>query len=195
MERLILIFALVMAGGCRTVEKKVRVSVDQDIQVARADGSKVDFKKNVPFDLPKDALFVEAKGHTSVVLVPINSQSGEVKVKMRPATTWVGDAFYKASNQTVSEVVGGVVKTQQLIAANNLPVALATLDKLQEKYPHITYLQFLRASTLTMMRRGQDAQIALERALRDFPDDADGNALYFSLTGRKFSGATQEANK
>ncbi len=182
-------------AACSTFDKKVQVSVDQDIQLANADGSQSDVAKNTPFDLTEDALLVEAKGHNSVVLVPIQAQAGEVKIKMRPATNWVGEAFYKASNEAVSEIIAVVVKTQQSIATNNLPMALASLDKLQEKYPHITYLHFLRASTLTMMRREQDAQIALEKALKDFPQDIDGNALYRSLTGRKFDGLSTEVKE
>jgi len=172
--------------SCASLEKKVSVAVDQDAQILRVDGSKQDVKKDQTFELGDKAVVIESRGFEPVVLVPVKSDSGKVDVKLHPATAWVGEAFNKSSNKTVSDVVAAIIKAQQQVAQRNYEMALATIEGVQDRHAHVTYINFLKATTLVILNRRQDAQIALEKALIDFPDDADGNKLYESISGKKF---------
>jgi len=63
---------------------------------------------------------------------------------------------------------------------------LNEINNLVNKYPQVTYLNFVRSSCLVVVGKREMALEVLQLALQDFPNNKAGKQLYKSLTGEEY---------
>lgn len=160
----------------------VEVTVLGKESVAKASGDSMPVE-----DKP---VYIEAPGYVGVVVVPTSTENGKIRVALKPAEKWTttGEKSrnQQQNNKVVSEIIEGVSQVQRLLIENRGEDALVEVTNLSNRYPNISYLNFMRASCLVVIGKQELALEVLEAALKDFPDNNSGKQLYKSLTGNEY---------
>ena len=163
----------------------------QDSQVTIGTETTVLRKTGEKFPLPSAPVLIESPGHVGLLIMPPapDTSEGKIKITLRPAKSWEGQAYEKQTSQSVNEVVFAISDIQSLIAEHRATEALSKLDDLQGRYPRAGALKFLRASCLLVLGQQERARGELEAAVREFPDYPSGQALLQVLGGGRLPAA------
>ena len=99
---------------------------------------------------------------------------------------WDGNEIEKRSNLLLSEVLSEINTIYAEMSNTHYEEALIKITILQNKYPRLTYLKFIQASCLLLLGKNQQAKIALDEALMEFPNQTEGLKLYKLLNAKAF---------
>lgn len=173
----------VFTAGCASTEVGGQVRLGFDATVVRPNRPAIKHRRGEVIDVGTEAFFVESPGLVPVYIVPPPAEGVEPptlpvrRFESANARPVVGQKL----NQTMSDLLAGVNETQILLRAGRNQEALARVDGLMETFPGVAYLQLLRASTLTVMGRRNDAKEQLRSVIAAFPDDVSAQALLAKL--------------
>ena len=120
-------------------------------------------------------VMVQAKGFIPVILLPISStQSIGSSIKLHSVKDWPTSTTQQALSDGYDDLVASTVHIQQLLSSRNNEAALSELDRLQLKYPGVTYLNFYRANALFLKANRSAAIETLKLALKYHPTNREG---------------------
>lgn len=174
-------------SSCSTILRQPvnEVKVPQETLVTFQNGEKQKNEKDKPVTLNKGPVLVESPGHIGVLVVPVESRDQTVNLRLKELDKDnFGEHFQAIYNRELTEILAGVYKAQKYIQENNAKVALSEVQKLQVKYPGLTYLSFLEASIHLVLGNRNKTKEILEVALKNYPDNKDAMDLYVSLLGK-----------
>jgi predicted Zn-dependent protease len=170
--------------GCSSSTKSITTEVNfsQDVFVTQGNDARQEFHKGDKLLLSSEPALFESPGHVGVLIIPMSSRAVAVP-KLKPIEDWSSETFDHTLNAKLNLMVGEITKIQSLLATKKQKEALERIEALQKQFPKVSYLQFLRASTLYMGGEKEKARIAIERGLKDFPDNQDAWLFYKALGG------------
>jgi predicted Zn-dependent protease len=145
--------------------------------------SAVPKKKRDTVPVSTEPVLIESPGYVGLLVVPESKAATDIKVTLKAAEQWESKTSDRKLNQKLNQLVSRVNEVQVLISSNKAKEALHKLEGLQASYPEITYLNFLKASCYVLLGETSRAKVALETAMRDFPENEDGKALYQTISG------------
>lgn len=88
-------------------------------------------------------------------------------------------------NAIIGDILAEVNEVQTMLRFGRGDEALLRTEKLIQRHPEMTYLNLLKASVLTTLRRRDEARRVLDTVLKDFPNDAAARQLHRKLLSRK----------
>jgi hypothetical protein len=169
--------------------KTSQIKMTQDMYVSRGSESRIKHKKGEVLSINDKPLLLEVPGHVDMLIIPLKNSISQVEPVLKPIDEWSGEALEKSLNIKLSEIINETIKVQFLLYSKKEKEALAKLDLIQAKYPRVSYLNFLRASALFLMGEKIKSKLAIEVALKDFPNDENARSFYESLGGTYHSDA------
>lgn len=171
--------------------QKNEIVFSQEVEVTAQGKEMVVKKPGESLEIIDTPMFVEAPGYVGMIVIPTNVENAKVQVKLKPAEKWTTKGAKKrnaqAANAVVSEIIEKVADVQRLLLENRGEDALAEVNNLVNKYPQVTYLNFIRSSCLVVVGKRELALEVLQAALQDYPKNPAGLQLYRSLTGEEFA--------
>lgn len=169
--------------GCSTFQgPSHEVKLQQSSVVTYQSGEKVKVEKDKTVPLNKGPLLVESPGHLGVLVVPVREEDQKVDLRLKKLDKDnFGEQIQAIYNRELSEILGGVYKVQKMIHENKKRDALSEVQKLQVKYPGLTYLSFLEASVYLILGNKAKTKQILEVALTNYPDNKEAMDLYVTL--------------
>jgi hypothetical protein len=170
--------------GCATMGNDTRTLRFRDaVTVTGADGRETAYKAGESIPMPSDPVQIESPGQVSMLVVPLAPRAGVSEIKMRKTEGWAGTEFNREVNLRLNRTVERVVEAQRALANRQGREALRIVEDLQNSYPELTYLDFLKASAYVLLGDREKARAAVESGLAAFPDNAAGRRLAASLSG------------
>lgn len=188
---LLLIFSMFFVGcssfknALSESKKTTEVTFKQDVVITQ-DSKKQNVKAGEVYkvDATKVA-YVEAKGRTPIVLVPTEAKKSELKINLPEMSfSHISEDAKAEVGDHVSRILQGVNQVQQLIATGKSKEALAEATRLTKTYPHVGYLQVLKASCYLSMGDKQNAVKILEVISKQYPNDVSLQSSYNNLKNR-----------
>ncbi len=170
--------------GCASLGlsgKKLKFS--EPVTLVSLDGRETSVPAGELIELPGEPVKFEAPGAVSLLVVPLNSNTSSIDVKMRKLEGWSGPELGRQVNQKLNTVLERVVEAQKALGSKRGRDALNIIENIQKDSPELTYLNFLKASAHVLNGDRNSAISALETALASFPGNASGEALLKSLKG------------
>ena len=164
-------------AGTLTFDSEVEVKIPGTATIQK-------FAPNEKVELSTESVsWVQAQGRIPLLVVPTRSVFlDELPMHLPTVNEWTPEKTEKAIDSSLELLIEQVFSVQSLLAARKPKEAREMLASIQGQYPHVTYLDFLRASCLTMEGDHEGAIGALKRALEDHPNHADGLKLLKVLT-------------
>ncbi len=149
-------------------------------------GGKPQRIKNGETYVSNQATHVESEGFVGLLVVPLNTGGGSADVALRAIDDSGGAKLDHKANGQLDDVVSAVNESQRLLSERRGLEALKVIERSQEKYPRVSYLNFIKASCQVVLNQKQRAAEALNMALADFPKNAGGRPLSKPLAGKEF---------
>lgn len=134
-------------------------------------------------EVGEEAVLLEAPGHVGLMLFPPSTDAQEIEVGLKSITNWSGKSMELFANFAVTEMLGEVHEVEILLGQRRGEEALYRVQELRSKYPRVSYLAFLEASCLVVLGDFETARGLLERALAEYPNNQEAQALYRSIAG------------
>jgi hypothetical protein len=120
---------------------------------------------------------IEAPGYTAVLVPPARSLPNEMKISLKPLTGWGNELVSQQVDGQLSELFTAINEVQALISRSEASKAMTRINLLEKKYPRLASLRFLKVSSLLLLKRQGEAKLALEAAVKDFPESEAGKRL------------------
>ncbi len=177
------LFSIVFIGGCAvsmTPESRTLRS-KQALTLTTLDGRESSYKAGENIPLPKEPSLIEAPGMVGLLVLPATSGSGVSEVNLRRMETWMGPDLNREVNERLNKVMERVFDAQRAISNRQGGEALRIVEELQNSYPELSYLDFLKASAYVLTGKRERARAAVTSGLSAFPANTAGQALQNSL--------------
>lgn len=181
---------LFFVTGCASRAAVHKIAIDQEAVITQQGERPITLKSGSELAVTEPT-FIESPGHIGVLVIPGGGRPADVNVRLRPISTWAGDALDEKSDKILSDVVERVIEVQHTLARKDSRSGLVQINSLLRDYPRLAYLQFLRASCLLLTGDKPGAISALEIALKRFPGHSAGNNLYRTLVGHDYKASKQ----
>ena len=128
-----------------------------------------------------EPVLVEAPGYVGVVILPPGSAPVEMDLQLRQIPNWASEASKTYASKRLTEILQDVSEIQSQLFVGKFDQALENVRDLKKNYPDISYLNFLEASTLTLMNRRGEAIPLLRKGLVEHPDFEPAKNLLRSI--------------
>lgn len=171
-----------------TSDSGYKVVMTQDVFITTPGGKPQPVRKGETFVI-NQATHVESEGFVGLLVVPLNTGGGQAEVALRPIDEWGGANLEHKANGQLDEIVSSVNEAQRLLSERRALEALKVIEATQEKFPRVSYLNFIKASCLVVLNQKQRAIEALSLALAEFPKNPGGRLMYKALAGKEFEEA------
>jgi hypothetical protein len=122
---------------------------------------------------------IEAPGRIPIIVAP-RGGPGRLKVSLKETSLIQSSA--EEQNRFLNEIVFELNAIQSLVSKGRTREALAEIEGGEKKHPGIGAFSFLKASCLVLLDEPHRARTVLEDALKRFPDNSQGKALYDYIT-------------
>lgn len=183
-SKLNLALVLFLATGCASLglsEKKMKFA--EAVTLVNLDGRETSIPAGQTTEIPSEPVKIEAPGMVSLLVVPLDSNTSNVDIKMRKLEGWSGPDMGRQVNIRLNQILEKVVEAQKALGSKRGREALSIIESIQKDSPELTFLNFLKASAHVLNGDRSAAIASLEVALATFPDNASGKALLKSLKG------------
>ena len=142
--------------------------------------------KDVPIDTDK-VTWIEAKGRVPVLLVPakdFRDADRSPKLKLPEVAAWPPQMIEQEIDRRMSTMIEDLQSFQTALVRRDLPEAETILTRLESTQP-IPYLPFLRASLEFLKGNLKSARTNVERGLKKYPNNVQGQKLLRALEENK----------
>ena len=192
-RQLILITLGFMLPACAQIEKYLpnqmtiseapghKVKLKSDAIVKTTSGEPKEEKAGSEIIVKDEPVFVEAPGYVGVVVLPAGSAPVEMDLELRQVSDWASNASKNYASKRITEILQDVSEVQGHLFVGKYDEALRKVRSLKKSYPEIAYLNFLEASTLTLMNRRGEAIPLLRKGLADHPEFEPAQELLRSI--------------
>ena len=182
-----------MLVGCAQVEKYLpnqmtiseapghKVKLKSDVTVKTVNGEPKEEKAGSEIIVKDEPIFVEAPGYVGVVILPPGSAPVEMDLQLRQSSDWASGASKSYASKRITEILQDVSEVQGHLFSGKYDDALKKVRDLKKNYPEIAYLNFLEASTLTLMNRRGEAIPLLRKGLAEHPEFEPAKNLLRSI--------------
>lgn len=180
---LIYIFFSEMSFGFLSSETKVRLhSSDNATLIDLANQTKQEISGNNNTDIILSTpMQVDIKGHLPILLIPIKDGVTEVKLNPPSYKEAINTYGQKEMSNIVSEIFIDIQLIQKKIQTRDAAGAMSLITSLQNKYPNVAFLDFIRGSILFLQGQKSEARTAVKKALESHPDYEEGQKFLKSL--------------
>ena len=182
-----------MLAGCAQVEKFLpnqmtiseapghKVKLQNDSIVKTVSGEPQEQKAGAEIIVKDEPVFVEAPGYVGVVVLPPGSAPVEMDLQLRQSSDWASGASKSYASKRITDTLQEVAEVQRHLFTGKYDDALKKVRDLKKNYPEIAYLNFLEASTLTLMNRRGEAIPLLRKGLAEHPEFEPAKNLLRSI--------------
>jgi predicted Zn-dependent protease len=126
---------------------------------------------------PNSYTLIESPGHLSVMLPPSTDLPNQVKVSLKPLDGWGEEVVGKQVDRRVAEVFFQLNEIQSLLAREDATEALARVRFLEQRYPQLVSLKYLKITALLAVNRRDEAKQVLATFRKEFSESEAGNKL------------------
>jgi tetratricopeptide (TPR) repeat protein len=189
----------VALAGCASGPGTAVARLTYDAEVLRPGKEPRFYKQGQLLDVGDEPMWIRGNGYAHVVVIPAMKKDADpVELFSIRADALAENSGGRAClgqkfQESLGEVLAEVNVAQVLLRAGRREEAFATVEKLADRYPGVKYLQLLRASVLTALGRRGEAEEALAKFLKVFPDDSQALALQQTL--ERVHGGSERANR
>lgn len=168
--------------GCASGVRPRSLSVGHDATLSVKGEVVKELKANETIELPEGASLIEAPGHISVMLFPLESDNSAIKMELpRLDAKRLDDATTDILRTNIDQLLKQVSEIYKLMSLGEYQTALKKTQTLKQNYPQQSVISFLEASCYILVGNKKMARISLEEGLMLNPDDADARKMYRSL--------------
>ena len=129
------------------------------------------------------ASWIQASGKVPLLVVSFRDiHVDDLPIHLPNVTEWLPAETGRELDRSLEVLMEQLFTVQSLLATQKPKLARELLDRVQIRFPRVTYLDFMRASCLTMEGDHTGALAALNRALQSHPNHKEGNRLLKVLT-------------
>ena len=171
--------------GCASLQPSPTIVPQHDLKIMTVAGDQVDLKKDQPYQLKKTPIYAHANGKVSAVIVD-SYDSNEIKLNLNDINEWNKEIVQEKASELASVSMKLMLESQRLIKSKQYETAITKLTKHTEEYPKMHYIYFIKASAELLAGRKDACIESLNVALKSFPDDQAGRALYEKVTGKPY---------
>jgi hypothetical protein len=172
-----MLLLILLVSACSSIQP-YEIALDQDAYVTEGDGEPRMVNKGEKFTLSAEySALIEAPGYTAVLVPPARSLPNEMKISLKPLTGWGNELVSQQVDGQLSELFTAINEVQALISRSEASKAMTRINLLEKKYPRLASLRFLKVSSLLLLKRQGEAKLALEAAVKDFPESEAGKRL------------------
>lgn len=132
----------------------------------------------------RNPLWIDSPGRVPVLVVPLRTQSGQVKVDSLPIQKAFAESVEVKIDKELSIMLMQIGDIQALLGEKKFSSALQKVSELKTQYPNVRYLDFIEASASFLVGDRSRALSALESGLLAHPDYRPGLQLYKNLGGK-----------
>jgi hypothetical protein len=183
LKALIFVGMAIDAGGAYAFDLSVGAdSTVKDISSGKVQQIKATESLKI---VDKTPMWVESPGKVPVLLVPLKSESGKVKIDSPNVSTILKEETEIKIDQELSEITLHLTEVHRFIADRKFTVALQKISELKAKYPNIKFLEFIEASAAFLNGDRDRAMASLNKGLEAHPNYAFGLELKKKLGGGK----------
>lgn len=185
MEMFIVFLINLFFLGAQTYAAEIVSSEDATIQYVTSGKSEI-LSKGQSFSYPgTDSIFITSPGRVPLLMVPVDNSSGLIKISLAKTDD---HQSYMNSNEMKNAVAMELnmytielFQLQKLMNSGRTAEARSEFNKLEQKYPGISAIDFIGASLAILEGNRDEAKSRLERGLKTTPDYEDAKNLLRSL--------------
>lgn len=132
-----------------------------------------------------EAFMIRSRGRVPVLVAPMPASDSEINVNAPEVDNWMPDQVSRKIAMDLNFIMAEFETIRAHLKDKNPDKALAVVRSIKNKYPQLSYVNFLEASALVMKSDFAQAKLRLEEGLKDFPDHRSGQELLRALRGNQ----------
>lgn len=191
--RIFLSFASLGLVACSSAPKeRAKLTVSHDVVLSSVGEEGKEYKKGETFELEmKKPFWVKSEGRISALIFPKQAQSDNMELVL-PKLTYeaYSPEIKEQSNLLMGKLFENMLRIQEHLARREVNKALQIVESIKVAYPEFTFINFFEATCYYLKRDYAKAQNALDIALKDFPENIEGNKLNKAIQRRAPAGVS-----